>query len=80
MLWATYFDDIDFVDTAAGVIAGSTDDYLLLNAKVAYKLPIEDVNSRVFVQAFNLLDHDHREQPAGDPYGLILMAGVEATW
>ena len=80
MLWATFFDDVDFVDTAAGVVVGSTDDYILLNGRIAWKLPVAGVNSRVFVQAFNLLDHDHREQPPGDPYGLILTAGLEVTW
>ncbi len=77
-LWATGFDDVEFVNPDGSFI-GSTDGYILLNARIAYK-PFEKNESLVFVQAFNLLDHDHREHPQGDRYGMLFLAGVEARW
>jgi iron complex outermembrane receptor protein len=78
--WATFFDDVTFLDPASGGVIGSVEDYLLLNARVAYRVSGLLKDAQVFVQAFNLLDHDHREQPQGDPYGLLLMGGVEIAW
>ncbi len=78
MVWATFFDDVEYVDTATGQSMGSIDPILLVNARVTADLPLK--GARAFVQAFNLLDDDHREQPQGDPYGLLLMAGIEAAW
>lgn len=38
-----------------------------------------DVQGTAFVQAFNLLDHDHFGQPEGDSYGLIRMGGSRSA-
>jgi iron complex outermembrane recepter protein len=79
-LWATFFDEVEFVDPAGGgVVIGSVDAYILLNARIAYQ-PFEGNKTIVFLQAFNLLDHDHREHPQGNSYGLLLQAGFEARW
>ncbi len=80
VLWATFFDDVEFVDPAGGGAIGAVDAYTLLNARISWRPPLGDGRSHVFLQAFNLLDHDHREHPEGDSYGLILMGGVELVW
>jgi iron complex outermembrane receptor protein len=78
MVWATFFDEVEYTDTATGLSMGEVDAFALLNARVTADLPIP--GARAFLQAFNLLDHDHREQPQGDSYGLLLMAGLDVTW
>jgi outer membrane receptor protein involved in Fe transport len=78
MAWATFFDDVEYTDTATGTPLGHIPSILMLNARVTAELPLK--GARAYVQAFNLLDHDHREQPQGDPYGLLLMGGVEVAW
>lgn len=77
MLWATFFDDVEFLDPAGPAPIGSVDDYTLLNGQVSYRFSLMETQGNVFLQAFNLLDHDHREHPEGDGYGLILMGGLE---
>ncbi len=79
-VWGNFFDDTAFIDPAGGQVIGSVDAYFLLNARVAYRLPWGGGSARVYLQAFNLLDHDHREHPEGDRYGLLLVAGFEARW
>lgn len=36
---------------------------------------MKDSATMIRRQALNLLDHDHRKYPEGDPYGLILTGG-----
>jgi iron complex outermembrane receptor protein len=80
-LWATYFGKVEFVDPAGGNrIIGTVHEYGLLNARLAYRLPFAGTDSLAFIQAFNLLDRDHREHPEGDSYGLLLLAGFESHW
>lgn len=81
MVWSTYFDDVEFLDTAiANSSIGEVDEYGLLNARVSYRLSALGARGNAFVQAFNLLDKDHREHPQGDKVGLLFMAGVDLTW
>jgi outer membrane receptor protein involved in Fe transport len=79
-LWGNFFDKTAFIDPAGGAVIGAVDDYFLLNARIACRLPWGRGDARVYVQAFNMLDHDHREHPEGDRYGLLLVAGFEARW
>jgi iron complex outermembrane receptor protein len=78
-LWVSAIDDVEFVDPA-GVSLGAVDGYLLLNARLSHGFQWEKVRGSLFVQAFNALDHDHREHPSGDEYGLLFSAGAELTW
>jgi len=78
-VWATYFDEVQFFDPT-GFKTAPLDAYLLVNARIAYRVPFAGTDSLVFLQAFNLLDHDHRESPEGSSYGLLLLAGFEARW
>ncbi len=78
MVWAPFFDEVAYLDTATGISTGRVDAFVLLNARVTVELPLP--GTRAFVQAFNLLDYDHREQPQGDSYGLLFMAGAELGW
>ena len=80
ILWSTYFDDVTFVDAFTRQPQGSVREYALLNAQVAYHLKLGAADGKAFVQAFNLLDHKHREHPEGQSYGLILTGGVEIAW
>ncbi len=80
MLWTSFFDEVEFDDPTGGASIGAADAYALLNARVSYRLPFAGVQGRAFLQAFNLLDHDHREHPQGDSYGLILSGGLEIAW
>lgn len=78
MLWVHFFDETRFIDPTNGVLVGETGDYTLLNGRVSYEVP--GTEATVFVQGFNLLDLDHREQPVGDSYGAVYMAGLEVVW
>jgi iron complex outermembrane receptor protein len=78
--WATFFDDVGFLATSGVPSSRKVDEYALVNARVAKGLTLGEVRGTAFVQAFNLLDHDHLEQPEGDAYGLIVMAGLEVSW
>lgn len=80
MLWATFFDDIEFIDTATGASLGKLDEYALLNARVWRTFKLPGVDGRIFLQAFNLLDHDHREHAQGESYGLLFMGGLDLAW
>lgn len=75
-LWTTYFDETEIIDPGTGLSIGGTDSYALLNAELEYRLDW----GRVFVQAFNLLDHDHQEHPYGDSLGLLFMGGLDVAW
>jgi iron complex outermembrane receptor protein len=80
-LWAAVFDDIEAFDApGTGTLDLRVDEYALLNARVSYELAWGEHRGTVFLQAFNLLDHDHREHPEGDSYGLILTGGAEIRW
>ena len=79
MLWLTYTDDVTYVDPS-GVLIGKVNPYALLNARVSYRFVMGKRDGKVYVQAFNLLDHDHREHAEGDPYGILAMAGLELAW
>ncbi|MHC4516034.1 MAG: TonB-dependent receptor plug domain-containing protein [Planctomycetota bacterium] len=78
-LWATFFDKT-FVDSAP---FSEVKEYLMVNGNVTYRM-FGDQDSRstgsVFVNAFNLLDNDHKEHPSGDRYGLILTAGFKVMF
>ncbi len=70
-LWATHFSEVEF--TGAPV-----DAYTLLSGRISF--PVGGTHSRVFLEAFNLLDNDHLEHPEGQSYGLILQFGFSASW
>jgi iron complex outermembrane receptor protein len=72
MLWLNYFDETAF----NGV---PVDAYVLLNGELSYTFPIGQTEGRVFLQAFNLVDH-HKEHPDGQFYDAIVMAGFGLTW
>lgn len=81
MLWATYFDDVEFSDPTGSVFLGTVEEYALLNLRASYRIAVgAKSEARAFVQAFNLLDHDHHEHLQGDSYGLILTGGLELQW
>jgi iron complex outermembrane receptor protein len=73
MLWAIYFDTVEFQGVSAH-------QYTLLNARVAYKFNLGSTQGKIFLQGFNLLDEHHRENPAGDAYGLMVFGGLELTF
>ncbi len=78
MLWATFFDEVEFFDPASGTSTGEADDYTLLSGRV--QLDIPQWNVRLFAQAFNATDHDHYEHPQGRKYGFLGLAGIEVVW
>ena len=78
MLWATYFDEVTFNLPLGSPPIGKVDDYILVNARINYDLPLEGVTA--YAQAFNLLDNDHRDHPDGDKYGVIGVVGLQVTW
>jgi iron complex outermembrane receptor protein len=80
MLWVHFFDEVVLPDPTGQQIVGAVDDYALLNARVAYRRALGRAEGCVFLEAFNLLDHDHREHPEGDGYGLLLSGGLELSW
>lgn len=73
MLWVTYFDETRFSGVAL-------DDYVLLNGQISYAFLVDQTEARIFLQAFNLLDSDHRQHPDAQRQGLILMAGFNLLW
>jgi outer membrane receptor for Fe3+-dicitrate len=73
MLWVTSSSSVEFE-------GGRMDSYILVNARVSYTFKADTMRVKAFAQAFNLLDHDHREHPEGDLYGLLASAGVEVQW
>lgn len=77
-LWVTFFDEVRFRDPRTGAILGDVDDYTLLSGRVSYGLPVKGLTA--YVQAFNMLDDDHRQHPQGDKYGAIFLGGLEAAW
>jgi outer membrane receptor protein involved in Fe transport len=79
MAWIAFTDDVTYADPAGGII-GKADLYALVNAKVAYRFKMGGSDGKVYVQAFNLLDHDHREHAEGQAYGILAMAGLELAW
>jgi outer membrane receptor protein involved in Fe transport len=81
MLWWTFFDETEGYDPAGvGALGNPVDAYNLLNLRAAWNFMRRQTDATIFVQAFNLLDQDHREHPEGDPYGLILVGGLELKW
>ncbi len=80
MLWVTFFDDVEFRDATGAVSLGAVDEYALLNGRLSYPLRLSRADGSLFIQGFNLLDHDHRENPAGDSYGLILVGGLDLAF
>lgn len=78
-LWANYFGEA-FADSAP---FDEVNDYLIVNGNLSYRV-FGNEESRatcsVFVNAFNLLDKDHKEHPSGDHYGLILTGGFSVTF
>ncbi len=79
-LWALAFDDVEFHDAGAGASTGTVDSYVLLNGRISLRVLKGDTKGTVFLQAFNVFDHDHREHPEGDSYGAIVTGGFELTW
>jgi len=79
MLWLTFTDSVLYVDPTGGLI-GAADAYAMLNARVSYQFKAGNTDGRVYLQAFNLLDHDHREHAEGHSYGILAMAGLELAW
>jgi iron complex outermembrane receptor protein len=75
-LWSSFFDTVVFVDGSSGAPLGKAEAYALVNAELDYRFSW----GRLFVRGFNLLDHDHREHPQGDSYGIIVMGGLDARW
>ncbi len=78
-LWATFFDN-SFVDSAP---FSEVSEYLMVNGNVSYRMfgnGKSESTGSLFVNAFNLLDNDHKEHPSGDRYGLILTAGFNVTF
>ena len=79
MAWVTFTDDVTYIDPS-GVLIGESDPYALVNARIAYRFTMGNADAKVYAQAFNLLDHDHREHAEGHPYGLLAIAGLEIAW
>ncbi len=80
-LWTTFFDDTRGYDPALlGKLDTKTDEYVLLNARVTWTFLDDPARATAFLEAFNMLDHDHREHPEGDSYGLLLSGGLEVRW
>jgi len=78
-LWANYFDKA-FVNSPP---FSEVNDYLIVNGNVSYRVFGNEegrATGTVFVNAFNLMDKDHKEHPSGDSYGLILTAGFSVTF
>ncbi len=65
MLWVTYFDDLEF-QNLYGASVGEVEEYALLNGRISYPFRLSPADAKLFLQGFNLLDHDHRENPGGD--------------
>ncbi len=80
MAWANYFGAVDFTDPTGTLIVGRADPYALLNARLSYGMQVGPAKAQAFIQAFNLLDHDHHEHPEGDSYGQLLMVGLDVAW
>ena len=78
-LWVSAIDEVEFVDPN-GSSLGRVDGYALVNARLSHGFEVDKVTGTLFVQAFNLLDHDHREHPSGDEYGILFSAGAELSW
>jgi iron complex outermembrane receptor protein len=73
MLWLNYTDEAEFEARVA-------DDYLLINGSFSKTFSVGESEGRLFIEAFNLADNDHREHPDGQRYGLILQAGFSLVW
>jgi len=79
MTWITFASHVVFQDPV-GITKKPVDGYSLVNARIAYQFKAGHSDGRVYVQAFNLLDHDHREHAEGQAYGILAMAGLELAW
>ena len=79
MLWVTFTDEVKYINPD-GLVIGTADNYAMLNARIAYQFKAGMADGKVYLQAFNLLDHDHREHAEGHRYGLLAMAGLEIAW
>lgn len=80
MLWATAFERVQFEDPQGHRLPGEAAGYAMLNGRVSYRFSWGEAKGTVFAQGQNLLDHEHKEHPQGEAYGLLLSAGVELTW
>lgn len=79
-VWMTFIDDVEFTDSVTGASTGAVDEYVLVSGRVTLLVLKGQTRGTVFVQAFNMFDHDHREHPQGDSYGAIFTAGLELSW
>jgi hypothetical protein len=75
MAWVTAFDDVRFE-------GGRVDEFALVNARVSYVFEFEGGKrgGSMFVEAFNLFNRVHRENPDSDEVGMLLSAGVQVRW
>ena len=69
-----------FAAARAEIAHYSMFDYVLVNGSVSRPFKWGDSSGRVFLEAFNLFDNDHREHPDGQEYGLILQAGISVNF
>lgn len=79
-LWVNYFDQVEFHDAVTGASTGVVPAYVLLSGRISLMVLKGDTKGTVYLQAFNMLDHVHREHPQGDPYGAIVTMGFELIW
>lgn len=73
MLWTTYFGPVDFPPL-------HNPGYTLVNARIAYDFNLRPARGQLFLEAFNMLDKVHRENPSGDEYGALVMAGLNVSF
>jgi len=79
MAWATFTDQVDYLDPLGGFI-GRADAYAMLNARVAHGFKLGKSEGKVYLQAFNLTNNRHWEHAEGDRYGILAMLGAELAW
>jgi iron complex outermembrane receptor protein len=73
MVWVTAFDEVLFE-------GGRAPAYALLNGRVAYDFKLGQVRGQIFIQAFNMLDKVHREDPSADAYGALVLGGANLSF
>lgn len=73
MVWATAFDEVRFD-------GGKDPAYALLNARISYDFKLRQMRMQAFLQAFNLLDKTHRENPSADSYRALVMGGLNLAF
>jgi iron complex outermembrane receptor protein len=73
MIWVTAFDEVLLE-------GGRAPAYALLNGRIAYDFKLGTTRLQAFIQAFNMLDKVHRENPSADEYGALVLGGLNLSF